>query len=259
MHADRPRRCIGFTVIDLMAVGVVLVVVVVLVLVAMPMFGGRRGGYSVQMMNNTQLRGIHQSFVTFAQSNKRGGNDGYFPGLDGSGDVIPDGPLTGHSGDGTVPAAAMWMMLEGNFFTPEYMVNPADAHAVELLIPATGPVPPVTHDNFSYALQSLAGHPAERGEWKEALNTAAPVAGDRAIGTGSADISSVWTARGSGDWRGGVVENDNSSSYGLDHVFTNTKYGHEPVNPTDDLFEDDPAAADAFLVHEDATTAYSAR
>lgn len=259
MHADRPRRCTGFTVIDLMAVGVVVMILVVLVLVALPMFSGGRRGPAREMMNNTQLRGIHQGFVTWAQSNKRGGNDGYFPGLDGSGDVIADGPLTGHSGDGTVPAAAMWMMLDGNFFTPEYMINPADAHAVELLIPATGPVPPVTHENFSYAFQSLAGHPAERGEWKETLNTAAPVAGDRAIGTGPADISSVWTKLGSGDWRGGLVKNDNSTSFDTNRMLADTRYGGEPVNPIDDLFEDDPAAADAFLVHEDPTTAYSAR
>ena len=253
------RRDSGFTVIDLMVVGVVVVVLLVLALVVLSTLGSK-ARMARRMANSGQLRGIHQGFVTWAQSNKAGGRDGYYPGLDASGNVIPDGPLTGHSGDGTVPAAAMWMLLNGNFVTPEDLINPRDKHAVELALdPATGTYPPVTHENFSYALQSLAGHPAVKAEWKETLNTSTLIMGDRAIGTGPADISSVWTEPGSGDWRGAVVHGDNSTGFTTDHVFTNTKYGGEPVNPIDDIFEEDSAAADAFLVHEDATTAYSAK
>lgn len=212
------------------------------------------------MANNTQLRGIHQGLVTWSQSNKRGGNDGYYPGLNSSGDVEPDGPLTGHSGDGAVPGARLWIMLNGNFVTPEDIFNPRDNRTEKITRdPATGIYPPVTHEDFSHAFQSLAGHPAVKAEWKETLNTSTLIMGDRAIGTGPADISSVWTEPGSGDWRGAVVHGDNSTGFTTDHVFTNTKYGGEPVNPIDDIFEEDSAAADAFLVHEDAITAYSAK
>ena len=212
------------------------------------------------MANNTQLRGIHQGLVTWSQSNKRGGNDGYYPGLNSYGDVEPDGPLTGHSGDGAVPGARLWIMLNGNFVTPEDIFNPRDNRTKKITRdPATGIYPPVTHEDFSHAFQSLAGHPAVKAEWKEKLNTSTLIMGDRAIGTGPADISSVWTEPGSGDWRGAVVHGDNSTGFTTDHVFTNTKYGGEPVNPIDDIFEEDSAAADAFLVHEDAITAYSAK
>ena len=116
--------------------------------ILLPALGAARRT-SRQMANNTQLRGIHQSLVTFAQSNKRGGNDGYFTGVDAKGNVHPNGSLTGESGDGTEPGARVWALLDGNYFTPEYTVNPADTHAVELLVPAGGPVPPVTPDNHS--------------------------------------------------------------------------------------------------------------
>jgi len=159
----RDRDCLGFTVIDLMAVGVGVVIVGVLLLVVLNASRRSHRG-SRYMANSTQLMGIHQAMVTWAQSNKRGGNDGYFPGLDPSGNVIPNGPLTGHSGDGTVPSAVFWMLLNGNFFTPESMINPADGHAADLVIPPGGVIPAVTHENFSYALQSLAGHSAERAE-----------------------------------------------------------------------------------------------
>ena len=81
---------------------------------------------------------------------------------------------------------------------------------------------------------------------------------DRAIGTGPDDISSLWTERGSGDWRGGIVRNDNSTAFDTQQVADQTKYGSHPANRTDDLFADNAETVDAFLVHDDAVTAYSA-
>ncbi|MEO0514772.1 MAG: hypothetical protein AAF086_05690 [Planctomycetota bacterium] len=226
------------------------------------------------LSNNTQLRGIHQAFVTFAQSNKKGGNDGYFPGLDGSGNVVPDGEATGFSGDGTQPAARMRMLLDGNFFTPDYMINFADARAVEYEFTkhlSADPKNPLTAEHFSYAVLEITGaltlgeeSPKDWSqygraiEWKETLNTGAIVMGDRAIGTDRDDISSVWTETGSGDWRGGVVRNDNSTSFETTAEFEQTKYGNQDANELDHLFEDAPDVTDAFLVHEDAVMAYSA-
>ncbi|MEM9418292.1 MAG: hypothetical protein AAGA25_04435 [Planctomycetota bacterium] len=222
------------------------------------------------MVNNTQLRGIHQGFVTFAQSNKKGGQDGYFPGLDGSGHVIPDGPETFHSGDGTQPSARLVMMLNGNFFTPDYMINPADSRATEAEIErGKSDYEGLTPDHFSYAPLGIAealrdeedqfevGDDRRALEWKETLSTAAIVLGDRALGTGRDDISSVFTEFGSGDWRGGVTRNDNSTSFETTAEFEQTKYGNADANELDHLFEDAPNASDAFLVFEDAVTAYS--
>ena len=265
MRITQPRRYSGFTVIDLMAVGAVLVIVVVLGLVVLSSLG-TSGNSRRQMPNNTQLRGIHLGMVTYAQSNKRGGNDGFFPGLDSTGMVIPDGPDTGHSGDGTQPGARLWMLLDGNYFTPEYLINPSDPVTTEVATnPATGEHRPLTADHYSYALSAItattppANPDGRTAEWKETLNTAAIVLGDRAIGTGPTDISSVWTPTGSGDWRGGVVRNDNSTSFETDATgFEQTKYANHPANALDKLFEDETGGADAFLVHDDAVTAYSA-
>ncbi|MEO1236202.1 MAG: hypothetical protein AAFX76_05375 [Planctomycetota bacterium] len=244
----------GFSALELL---VVIVSVVVLIALLLPMLGGSRRGGHRPMANNTQLRGIHQGFVTFAQSNKIGGNDGFFPGLDGSGNVVSDGEATGHSGDGTHPGARLWVLLEGNFFTPDYMINPADFRAVEAETPpGSDDYEPITADHYSYALLGILAE-AERSEWKETLNTSAIVMGDRAVGTGPADLSSVWTEAGSGDWRGGVVRNDNSASFETTHRLEQTKYGGGVYNDWDDFFEDDPDTGDAYLVFRDAATAYS--
>ena len=224
------------------------------------------------MSNNTQVRGIHQGFVTFAQSNNVAGQNGYFPGLNARGEPLPNGHRTGHSGDGTHPGAVFWMMLEDNYFTPEYIINAADARAIETPFDdALGHYEPITSAHYSYAILGLAearqktedgippGLDQRSDEWTESLNTSAVMLSDRAIGTGRHDLSSVWTMPGSGDWRGGLTHNDNSTATTNTHIVENTQYGQGQANSTDDVFEDDPNADDAFLVHQDATTAYSAQ
>ena len=278
MTRTHRRRRTGFTVIDLLVAGVVLVIAVVLIGLVLPQLGPSTPTHPM-MRSGTQLRMIHQGMITYAQSNKKGGRDGFFPGLDASGNVIPDGPLTDYSGDGTQPGARLWILLEGGFITPEYLIAPRDAAKVEAGFDrSAGHHQPVTAANHSYALlaitapsrrspqrpgtsaASAATHPLAYGrnrEWKETLNSAAIVLGDRAIGTGPADLSSIWTDSGSGTWRGVVVRNDNSTSMEITTSFDQTKYGNQPANDGDELFEDQTGGDDAFLVHDDATTAYS--
>ncbi|MEM1107776.1 MAG: hypothetical protein AAGH99_03705 [Planctomycetota bacterium] len=225
------------------------------------------------MVSLTQLRGIQQGMMTFSAASHRAGGDGRFPGLDRSGRVVPDGEATGFSGDGTQPAARLWMLLDGNFFTPEYIINPADGKAAEYEFPPNGeasPDHPLTSDHFSYAMLGITealnqdedgnfapSDDTRANEWLETLNPNAIVMSDRAIGTDRDDISSVWTEPGSGEWRGGVIRNDNSTSFETIAEFEQTQYGDAEANDLDHLFEDAPGVTDAFLVHEDATTAYS--
>lgn len=147
-------------------------------------------------------------------------------------------------------------------------MNPADTWAVPLTLRPGQPVPAVAAQHHSYAWLSIPGrgvgrkdgaHGDTRDEWQETLNTSAVVLGDRAIGAGPHNISSLWTESDSGDWRGAAVRNDNSTAFETVHAFDQTQYGRHPANRIDDLFDDDPAVIDAYLVHDDATTAYSAR
>lgn len=248
-------RSRGFNFVALM---ITLTIIATAIAILLPALGAARRTAHCPV-SNTQTRGIHQGFVTYAQSNKVAGQDGFFPGLDSKGQIVPDGEFTGLSGDGATPGARLWMMLEGNYLTPDYIVSPADMRAVEVeVLPNSKHFAPITPQNYSYAMQHLTGTSNESAEWSETLSTSAIVLSARAIGTGPNDISSVWTDPGSGDWRGEVVRNDNSTAYESIHAFSDTRYGEGNVNATDDLFADAPDADDAYLVHADATTAYSA-
>ena len=275
MHADRSRRCTGFTVIDLMAVGVVLVILVVLVLVDAAKRTGHRPTRAIareMMANNTQLRGIHQGMVTWAQSNKTRWQRRLLPRPRRQGRWSsptarsPATPATGRCREWR-----LWMMLEGNYFTPEYIINPRRPRRHR-----TGrnrsrhrrvTRPPITPNNFSYALLAITattssanpdGRSVASGKKPSTPPPSCSATGPSAPAPPTSAASGP--TAGSGDWRGDVVRNDNSTSFETDHTCSrNTKYGGEPANLTDDLFEDDPAAADAFLVHDDATTGYGAK
>ena len=222
----------GFSIVELL-------VLILLIGILLPALGAARRT-ARQMANNTQLRGIHQGMVIFAQANKKGGNDGYFPGLG------PDGELVAAE-----PAGRLDLMLEGNYFTPDYIINPADAEMV-----VAPPAAKLTPQNYSYAMlplddeQTDAGH---RAEWKETLNTSAIVIGDRNTGpAGEPDlVSSVWTDPGSGDWRGGIVRNDNSTAFETSPIFEQTQYGQFPANDADHLYlRETPPGSDAMLIHQ---------
>ena len=147
----------GLTLVEVV---VALIVLVLLTAILLPALGAARRS-SQSAASNAQLREIQQGLFTFAQTNATGGNGGLFPGLDPSGTVIPDGPPTGHSGDGSVPGARLWMMLNGHFLTPRHLINPADDHATELAVVAGVP-DPAGHPRQLFLRPSIARRPRRR-------------------------------------------------------------------------------------------------
>ena len=80
---------------------------------------------------------------------------------------------------------------------------------------APTPLPAMKPENYSYALLGLLGTDGQAAEWKETLNSAAVVASDRGIGTGPADVTSVWhdyQGRYRHGWYGAIAWNDGSVS-----------------------------------------------
>ncbi|MEM9250925.1 MAG: DUF4190 domain-containing protein [Planctomycetota bacterium] len=268
------------TIMGGVGVAASLLIVPLLIGIMLPALGAARRT-AHQMQNNTQVRGIHQSMVMYAQS-----NNGQFPGLDGAGNVTLDSatPYAGGANGGH-PAERLEALLDGNYFTGEYAIAPTEPG----LVPWQGGQ--VNEDNYSYAMLRIAhgntgdltwrkpaGEPQPDAygrlieplsdtvqEWSETLNPNAPVLGDRNTGAdATTQASSIHTQLNSGDWRGSVGFNDNHVVFETTQELT-TQLGNGPVNdwPTgiDNLFIDHDGAplsgngvANAAWVYSDAVT-----
>lgn len=257
MKRSTPAPRLGFTLIELL---VVISIIALLIAILLPALGAARTS-AQRMSNNTQIRGIHQGMVTFAQDNKS-----YFPGLTNDGRIATAaqgkvatsttrfsanvvGAHTGHR------VAAM---LNAALVTPEYFLSPADSTKT----PAEEDTD-ITAANYSYAmLRTLddAGGVATNlrlelaaEEWSETLNSQAVVLSDRNTGSDDdAAASSIWTDENSGDWSGGVAKNDNSVGTEASQFIEQTRYGKEDLVTDDNLFADTGThtTADAAMIFD---------
>jgi prepilin-type N-terminal cleavage/methylation domain-containing protein len=246
--SPRSRKS-GFTLIELL---VVISIIALLIAILLPALGAARRT-ARRMQNSTQLRGIHQGLVTFANSNKNN-----FAGLDSKGDVLAASAAnTGSTGqNGGTVQARFWILLNGDYFTPEYAISPSEVKAMtEYEEPATG-TDDVTFDvsgekNYSYALLKVAPTSgtdlspstadAQRfAEWKQSLNSQAVVVSDRNIGAGTSDaaIQSIHTDE-AGQWSGSVLWNDNHVAFENGGAKFETKYDNGPLNDLDTAANND--------------------
>ncbi|MFN3166477.1 MAG: DUF4190 domain-containing protein [Phycisphaeraceae bacterium] len=235
--------------------GLSILMAPLMIAILLPALGASRRTARL-MQNSTQLRGIHMGMTTFANSNKNN-----FPGLDSKGLILIDSDQnTGNSGDGSTPQARMWILLRGSYFTPEYAISPAETDASITAYSGSGAVKPT---DYSYALLdfetgSMTGNaytvnPNSAGrvsEWKSTMSSRAVVICDRNTGTNNdASVTSVFTGT-PGEWRGGVVWNDNRVAVENSHVVADTKYASGTLNPQDNLYRDETAGNDALLSHD---------
>lgn len=269
LNTCRPRRAAGFTLTELL---VVIVMFAVVLAIQIPTDAASRRT-AERMQNSTQLRGIHQGLVIFGQANKF-----FYAGLNSKGQILPnDAANTGNSGDGDTVQARFWILLRGDFFTPEYIISPSETARVTEYDPGFGnDADEVFWDedvkNYSYAMLGINGlpnqapEPAGRAaEWKETANTQAIPISDRNSGHNATDrVQSIHTNE-EGDWRGSVLWNDNHVGFEQTQLMA-TKYGNGQLNvgefgePADNLFAEDTvggnnrAGMDALMIITGDTT-----
>ncbi|MGB0766935.1 MAG: type II secretion system protein [Phycisphaeraceae bacterium] len=252
----RSRRS-GFTLIELL---VVISIIALLIAILLPALGAARRT-ARRMQNSTQTRGIHQAMVTFSNSNKN-----FFPGRESDGDTLPAGVNnTGAMGvDGDTVQARYWILLDGDFFTAEYALSPAETETQTEWV-ATGS-PAVVAANYSYAflaIQATGMTPDSnrRAEWSQTLNTQAIAVSDRALGAAATPYSIHTEDTGTpanNKWAGSITRNDNSTGYEASGAANGkqfeTKYGAAALQTADDIFVDAAVNGDAFMVALDAAT-----
>ena len=243
----------AFTLIELL---VVISIIALLIGILLPALGAARRT-ARQMQNSTQIRGIQQACVTFAQNNSE-----EYPGLNGTGKCVLNG--TGQtllSGGGGTVQARFAILLSQAFFTGDYATSPSETGKVDW---TSGTV---DVSNYSYAMLAFTDdaegdgtthvptgdHAGRLDEWRDTINTQAIVVSDRAKGAGSDSVYSIHVRRpnGGADWRGTVAHNDGSVEFVSNQVVENTRYGSGQLLTLDNLFANETDVAgegwDAFM------------
>lgn len=272
---SRPsRHASGFTIFELL---VVIVCVAAILATQIPTQAAARRT-ARRMQNSTQLRGIHQALVTFANSNKN-----KFAGMTSNGEILADGDkTTGSSGRGDYVQARYWILLDGDYFTPEYGISPSETENIVTYDRGRDKIAAPVQWNravkhYSYAMLDIHADPnnpkvvakdaAGRGqEWAQTLNSQAIVLSDRNIGTDTGrNVQSIHSRRS--EWTGSVLWNDNHVAF-ESSMFLETKFANgglhdgDPGDGADGLFTSEKDANglvgyDALMVTADHNIVHS--
>lgn len=242
----RQARPSGFTLIELL---VVISIIALLIGILLPALSAARTA-ARQMVNNTQLRGIHQGFFAASQENK-----GWYPGIqlvsgrpDGFNvnDVIAEFPELGTDPEGAQRLRTEFgrfrlaLLILDNSIPSEYLISPSEVNdQIQPWIPGDPANTPFLRSNNSYAMLDIGPSNTtteiRRQEWRDTANAEAVIGGDRAITSFAGAAISVHTSVGSEEWIGGLVWNDGHAAFETSRVLEVTRYDNQR-NTDDDIF-----------------------
>ncbi len=235
------RRTKGFTLIELL---VVVSIIGLLIGILLPALGAARKT-ARQMEGSTQVRGIQQAMVIFAQ-----GNGSWYPGLNSQGNEVTDtaasdesvpyadgrnGQKDGHSVEGRFA-----IMLGNDLFPAEYLVSPAETGSKDVYN-NTLPKSDTTFgsgtlsNHYSFALLRIEDATAtqRKNEWKDSTNAEAVVVSDRIItgdgGFTSGNGTTYDSIHAANGWRGSVGFNDNHVEF-VSFPSVNPLHGNSGLN-----------------------------
>ena len=250
----------AFTLIELL---VVISIIALLIAILLPALGAARES-AQKLQNSTNLRGIHQGAVLYAQENK-----GWYAGIGSKGTSeglrsLPGAKIgaTGtnvHTGDASANGLANGagglvtysyaVMLHSDFFVPEYLVSPKDPNRVPFPQDLSGPF--FASNFFSYLTMNY-GHDELGKSWRDNVSTSVIFAADRIIAANpyaeDGDFSSIWTEPSSGTWAGTIVRNDNSTTFQSELQVDGLRYGSvswDADQPDRGIYFDMPAESAA--------------
>lgn len=230
----------AFTLIELL---VVISIIALLIAILLPALGAARRA-ARQMQNSTHLRGIHQGLVAFANSNNE-----YYPGLDSKGKMVLAAQLDG-TNSGQDIEGRYWLLLDQDYFTPEYAISPSETNVVTeypgggAAVEWNAGVGSLKHYSFAmsrwradtttglYTGAAYVNEVVRAKEWRSNMNSQSVAMSDRNTGANSGSLKkSIHTEVG--EWEGSVLWNDNHVAFEKTNILT-TKYGNGTLNDGDD-------------------------